>query len=96
MKNPSSVFNRDWYQPDYQHVPLLLRILTSLSKRSFPDYDFQTNYVNYYSTYAAYYPQNNYWNYLKESSGHRNPVSFHAKLISKRIKKEKKYLHKTT
>ena len=85
IKNPSSVFNKDWYLPDYLHVPLLLRIMSSLSRQVLPDYDFQTKFVNYYSTYAAYYPQNNYWDYLKESSGHRNPISFHAKMISQSI-----------
>jgi len=86
IKNPSSVFNKDWYLPDYLHVPLLLRMMSSLSRRALPDYDFQTKFVNYYSTYAAYYPHNNYWDYLKESSGHRNPISFHAKMISQKIK----------
>jgi asparagine synthase (glutamine-hydrolysing) len=89
VKDPSSVFSRDWYSPDYQHVPLPLRILTTLARRIFPNYDIQTKCVNYYSSYAAFYPQIRYWDYLKESSGHKNSISFHANLILKSINKEK-------
>jgi asparagine synthase (glutamine-hydrolysing) len=87
IKDPSSVFCRDWYSPDYQHLPLPLRIATSLARKVYPEYDIQTKFVNYYSSYAAFYPQNSYWDFLKESNGHRNSVSFHANLISKSINK---------
>jgi asparagine synthase (glutamine-hydrolysing) len=84
----ASVFNRDWNVPryNYQHTPFILRVLTSLSRFLFPKYNFQQNFTEYYSTYSAFYPQNSYWQYLKESKGHRNAVSFHAKLIADGLK----------
>ena len=80
--NPGFLFNKEWYAPDYKHIPFLFRIATSISRKIIPTFNFQVNFVNYYSTYAAYHPQKNYWQYLKESKGSRNVVSFHAKMIA--------------
>jgi len=80
--NPAFLFDKDWSATDYKHIPLFLRVATSISKKIIPTFNFQENFVNYYSTYAAYHPQKNYWQYLKESKGSRNAVSFHAKKIA--------------
>lgn len=86
--DPASIFNKNWNVPqnNYEHVPLILRVLIKLSRTLFPWYNFQQNFTEYFSTYSAFYPQNSYWQYLKESKGHRNAVSFHAKLIADKIK----------
>jgi asparagine synthase (glutamine-hydrolysing) len=84
--NPASLFNKKWHVPDYQHTPLVLRVATSFARKIAPSYNFQQNFTEYYSTYSAFYPQSSYWKYLKESKGHRNAVSFHAKLIADKLK----------
>jgi asparagine synthase (glutamine-hydrolysing) len=86
--DPASVFNRDWHVPmyNYQHIPFILRVLTSLSRFFFPKYNFQQNFSEYYSTYSAFYPQNSYWKFIKGSKGHRNAISFHSKLIADNFK----------
>jgi len=84
--NPASLFNKQWYPPDYGHVPLLLRVITSLARKIKQNYNFQQYFTDYYSTYSAFYPQNSYWQYLKESKGHRNSVSFHSKSIADELK----------
>ena len=84
--NPASLFNKEWYAPDYQHVPLLLRAITSISRKIAPNFNFQQRFTEYFSTYSAFYPQNSYLQFLKESKGHRNSVAMHAKLIVDELK----------
>jgi asparagine synthase (glutamine-hydrolysing) len=84
--DPCSIFSKVWCPTDYKHEPLVFRALTSLSRQFFPSFDFQTRFTNYFSTYAALYPQNSYWSYLKESAGHRNPISYHARNLAEQVK----------
>jgi len=86
LYNPGFLFDLELDLPDYRHIPWYWKFLTSLSRKLFPKYPFQENFVNYFSTYAAYHPHKNYWSFLKQSKGSRNAVSFHAKLIVDRVR----------
>ena len=85
--DPSSVFKKEWVKKIYSPVDrinLFLYVYGKLFKKD-PEKLYQ-KFTRYFMSYGSFYPQNSYFEYLKDSKDHRNVVSYYAKILKKEFK----------
>jgi len=83
--NPENLFNLEIkvnrnYCPPFLKLPS--RIYSGLAKIfNLDDGFFNRTFIKYFGAYSPYYPQNTYFEFLKDSKYHRNPVSYHSTVL---------------
>lgn len=95
--NPGSVFNNIQLPPQFSYYPLWAKLLKPIisiaNKVSNNNVNYQQRYLQYFMTYAPYYPQRKYSDFLKDSQWHRNPVSYWSQYMLKELKNENSFHH---
>jgi len=89
--NPGGVFNNIKLPPQFSYYPfwakLLKPIFSIANKVSNNNINYNRKYLQYFMTYAPYYPQRKYNDFLKDSQWHRNTVSYWVKYMLNELKK---------
>ena len=83
--NPGDLFNLKMPKPEI-YFPMVFRpfYFFLLAAAKFVKVDprlFLRKYVDYFWVYSPFYPQKNYFEYLKDSSFHRNHASYYAREV---------------
>ena len=95
--NPGGVFNNIKLPPQFSYYPLWAKLLKPVfsiaNKVSNNNVNYQQKYLQYFMTYAPYYPQRKYSDFLKDSQWHRNPVSYWSQYMLKELKNENSFHH---
>jgi len=83
--NPGDLFNLKMPKPEI-YFPMVFRPFYTflLAAAKFVKVDprlFLRKYVDYFWVYSPFYPQKNYFEYLKDSSFHRNHASYYAREV---------------
>ncbi len=80
--NYAGLFNIDPPVKEFRplHINISGKIFSIMSRITLKDADYYNRkYSRFFNSYAPFYPQKNYFEYLKDSKWHRNSVSYLAK-----------------
>jgi len=90
IHNFGGVFDKLELPPQFSYFPFwahfvkpLFYTIGKINKKDISFYN--KKYLQYYMTYAPYYPQKRYCDFLKNSSYHRNPVSYWSQSVLKEL-----------